>query len=266
MDELIPEIIAELKKSIIGEIKTDPITRILYSTDASIHQIKPLGVVFPRDGDELTRVVTICHQYHIPIIPRGSGTSLAGQAIGAGLVIDCSRYINKLIKINPEEKIAVVEPGLILDDLNRDAKKYNLRFGPDPASSERATMGGCIGNNATGAHSIIYGMTSDHIISTDVILSDGTATTFQAITLDEASHLASDASGFSKSKLEKQIYATALHIRGEYQGDIKKSYPLTWRRVSGYNLNYLLPWSPTFPRSGILMQLHTHPCYQIQLI
>jgi FAD/FMN-containing dehydrogenase/Fe-S oxidoreductase len=247
MDELNPEIIAEIKKSISGEIKTDKVTRILYSTDASIHQINPLGVVFPRDGDELRRVVDICHQFHVPLIPRGSGSSLAGQAIGAGLIIECSRYLNKLVAINQEEQTAVVEPGLILDDLNREAKKYNLRFGPDPASSERATLGGCIGNNATGAHSIIYGMTSDHIISVEAILADGSVTIFKAISLDEANLLAGSASDSSISKLERQFYASALQIRSEYQEDIKRSYPHTWRRVSGYNLNYLIPWSPTYP-------------------
>jgi FAD/FMN-containing dehydrogenase/Fe-S oxidoreductase len=247
MDELIPEFIAELNNSISGEIKTDPITRVLYSTDASIHQIMPLGVVFPRDGDELRQVVCLCHQYHVPLIPRGSGSSLAGQVVGNGLVIDCSRYINQLVAINQEEQTAIVEPGLILDDLNREAQKYNLHFGPDPASSERATLGGCIGNNATGAHSIIYGMTSDHILSAEVILADGTATTFETISIEEAAKRSKWEQNTKNSILEKQIYGTALQIRSEYQDEIRKCYPITWRRVSGYNLNYLLPWSPTYP-------------------
>src|SRR4030043_1775574 len=156
MSQLPQEFVEKLKSSIKGEVKTDPVTRVLFSTDASIHKIEPLGVVFPRNVDELIPITQICGQYKIPIIARGSESGLAGQSIGKGLIVDCSRYLNRVIEINPEELTATVEPGLILDDLNREAKKYSLQFGPDPASSERATLGGWIGNNAAGAHSILY--------------------------------------------------------------------------------------------------------------
>jgi FAD/FMN-containing dehydrogenase/Fe-S oxidoreductase len=259
MDELIPEIVAKLKSSITGEVKTDPITRVLYSTDASIHKIKPMGVVFPRNVDELISIVKLSKEYNIPLVPRGSGSSLAGQAVGSGLIIDCSRYINRLVDINREERTAVVEPGLILDDLNREAKKYNLRFGPDPASSERATLGGSIGNNATGAHSIIYGMTADHIISSEVILADGTVVTLKPVTIDDAQRIAKGVINTVSSNIERQIYQSALKIRNEYQEDIENSWPQTWRRVSGYNLNYLLPWSPTTPPQWDLDQIPYPP-------
>jgi len=259
MDELIPEIVAKLKSSIKGEIKTDPVTRVLYSTDASIHKIEPMGVVFPRNIDELIPIVKLSSQYNIPLIPRGSGSSIAGQSIGSGLIIDCSRYINRLVHINPEEQTAIIEPGLILDDLNREAKKYNLRFGPDPASSERATLGGSIGNNATGAHSILYGMTSDHILSSEVILADGTVTTLKPISMEDARRIANGVINTTSSKIERQIYQSALQIRNEYVEDIKKSWPLTWRRVSGYNLNYLIPWSPTSPPQWDLGQIPYPP-------
>ncbi len=262
MDELLPEIIAKLKSSITGEVKADPVTRVLYSTDASIHKIEPLGVVFPQNTDELSSIVNISNQYNFPLIPRGSGSSLAGQAIGRGLVIDCSRYINKLVRIDQEEQTAIVEPGLILDDLNREAKKYNLRFGPDPASSERATLGGCIGNNATGAHSILYGMTADHIISIEVVLADGTVTTFKQESMDVARQIATSGISATTSNLEKGIYQAALHVQSEYHEDIKKSWPLTWRRVSGYNLNYLIPWSPSYPPQWELDQLPYPPVLQ----
>lgn len=247
MDELIQEIVAKLQSTIAGEVKTDDVTRVLYSTDASIHKIKPLGVVFPRNTDELISIVNVCNQYNIALIPRGSGSSLAGQAIGSGLIIDCSRYINKLVRINREEQSAIVEPGLILDDLNHEAKKYNLRFGPDPASSERATLGGCIGNNATGAHSILYGMTADHIISSEVVLADGTVTTFKPIAMEDVLQITKGVINTTFSNIEKHIYQSALRVQKEYQEDIKKRWPITWRRVSGYNLNYLIPWSPTYP-------------------
>ena len=247
MDNLSSEIVTKIKNSITGEVKTDPITRVLYSTDASIHKMEPLGVVFPRNVGELEAIVTLAAEYHIPLIPRGSGSSLAGQSIGNGLIIDCSRYLNKLISVNREEKTAIVEPGLVLDDLNRAVKRYDLQFGPDPASSERATLGGCIGNNAAGAHSILYGMTADHIISTEVVLADGVVSTLRSITLDEAGLIVGDKRNMTASRIEKNIYQSALHIRSEYNEDIRKSWPITWRRTSGYNLNYLIPWSPTIP-------------------
>src|SRR4030042_2221516 len=247
MDHLSSEIVAKLKSSITGEIKTDRVTRLLYSTDASIHKIEPLGVVFPQTIDELQIIVTLAQQYHIPLIPRGSGSSLAGQSIGNGLIIDCSRYINKLVNINQEERTAVVEPGLILDDLNRVVRKYDLVFGPDPASSERATMGGCIGNNAAGAHSILYGMTADHIISAEVVLANGSVTNLKPISWNEAEIISSGGGSKITSSIEMNIYRAAIKIRREYQEDIRKSWPVTWRRTSGYNLNYLMPWSPTSP-------------------
>jgi FAD/FMN-containing dehydrogenase/Fe-S oxidoreductase len=256
---LLPEIIAQLQSSITGEIKTDPVTRVLYSTDASIQKIEPLGVVFPRNTDELFPIVEICNQYHIPVIARGSGSGLAGQAIGAGLIIDCSRFTNRLISINPEELTATVEPGLILDDLNRAVEKYDLQFGPDPASSERATLGGCIGNNAAGAHSILYGMTADHILSADVVLADGSATSFKPVTTEFAHQISENSVNANYSRIEKGIYRAALNIQTDYVDEIKKRWPQTWRRSSGYNLNYLIPWSPTSPPQWDMNQLPYPP-------
>ena len=247
MNQLPQEFVEKLKSSIKGEVKTDPVTRVLYSTDASIHKIEPLGVVFPCNLEELETIVKLCDQYTIPLIPRGSGSSLAGQSIGDGLIIDCSRYLNKLVEINQEGKYVVVEPGLILDDLNRTVKKYDLQFGPDPASSERATLGGCIGNNAAGAHSILYGMTADHIISAEVVLADGSVSTLKPISIHEAIRLSSRNIPQSNSVIEQNIYQSAMRIRSEYPDEIKKTWPNTWRRTSGYNLNYLIPWSPTQP-------------------
>ena len=256
---LLPEVVAQLQHSITGEIKTDPVTRVLYSTDASIQKIDPLGVVFPRNIDELIPIVEICNRFDIPVIARGSGSGLAGQAIGAGLIIDCSRYTNRLVSVNPEERTAIIEPGLILDDLNRGVKKYGLQFGPDPASSERATLGGCIGNNAAGAHSILYGMTADHIHSADVVLADGSVCVFMPVTIDSAHQISEKAINPRILPIESEIYRTALKIRTDYVDDIKQSWPLTWRRSSGYNLNYLLPWSPTLPPQWNSSQLPYPP-------
>jgi FAD/FMN-containing dehydrogenase/Fe-S oxidoreductase len=229
------------------EIRTDQSTRWLYSTDASIYQIEPFGVAFPHTLDDLTTVVSLAAQYRIPILARGAGSSLAGQAIGAALIIDCSRYLTKIHEINVVRDNGQVtsgqitaEPGIILNVLNQAASRFRLQFGPDPASAERATLGGSLANNATGAHSILYGMSADHLLSVEVILADGSVTTFSE------REVPSDAS-LSTSTIESGIYAAAKHIRGKYADDIRTHWPKVWRRASGYNINYLLPWSPSIP-------------------
>jgi FAD/FMN-containing dehydrogenase/Fe-S oxidoreductase len=262
----ISDIFAKLQKSIAGEVRIDKASRILYSTDASIYQIEPIGVIFPRSLDDLCAVVEIADQHNAPILARGAGTSLAGQAIGRAWIIDCSRYLNKIIDINSEDMTAVVEPGVILDDLNRHASTHGLRFGPDPASSERATIGGCIANNAAGANSILYGMAADHLISADVVLADGSQTTFESLMVEEVLRKAGVKDSedikidqippgeFEKRlkfscpvTLEANIYRTALLIQQQLSSAIQENWPKTWRRASGYNLNYLLPWSPSSP-------------------
>ena len=235
------EFVNQLKKMIVGELRTDLATRKLYSTDGSIYQIEPLGVVFPRVADDLPAIVQLAADHKIPILPRGSGSSLAGQAIGPALIIDCSRHLNRLIEINPEEYTATVEPGLILTGLNRAVAKIGLQFGPDPASADRASMGGCVGNNAAGAHSIVYGMVVDHLQSAEVVLSDGSLAKFETQSLDAAERLSNQHSRLG------DFYRAALKIRTDYSAAIHQNWPQTWRRVSGYNLNYLLPWSPSQP-------------------
>ena len=265
-NSLIFDMANNLQRSIAGEVHIDKAARILYSTDASIYQIEPIGVIFPRSLDDLSAIVEIAAQYKSPILARGSGSSLAGQAIGHAWIVDCSRYLNRLVEINPEEKTAVVEPGVILDDLNRQSSLHGLRFGPDPASAERATMGGSIANNAAGANSIIYGMAADHLISAEVVLADGSLATFGRVKIDHAfrkagigeekdfSNKINDTS-MEESKwginfagtLEANIYRSVLYIRHNYAAAIQNNWPNTWRRASGYNLNYLLPWSPSKP-------------------
>src|SRR5512138_1816134 len=169
-----PDVAAELRKRISGELRLDRASRILYSTDASIYQIEPLGVLFPRNSDDLQAAVELAARFRIPIVARGAGTSLAGQAIGEGLIVDCSRWLERILAIDAERGLATVEPGVVLADLNREAGRHGLQFGPDPASAERATMGGVVASNGTGAHSVLYGMAADHVVSSSVLLSDGT--------------------------------------------------------------------------------------------
>src|SRR6185369_10221027 len=217
------EFLYELHKHFTGDIRTDLASRILYSTDASIYQIEPTGVVLPRTQEDLIAAVELAAKYKIPILPRGAGTSLAGQAVGQALILDCSRYLNQIVDINPETRTAVVEPGVILSTLNLAAARYGLMFGPDPASAERATIGGVIANNATGAHSIVYGMSADHLISADVVMADGSLGVLgQRSTLDNS--------------LISKLHSSALEIREKYVAAITKTWPRTWRNSAGYRL------------------------------
>ncbi len=245
---LSPDFLAEFQKISTCDLRTDAATRVLYSTDASIYQIEPLGVVIPRTQDDLIAAVELAAKYRVPILPRGSGSSLAGQAIGNALILDCSRYLDKIVEINPETHAAKVEPGVILSTLNRAAAKQGLMFGPDPASAERATVGGVIGNNATGAHSILYGMTADHLLSADVILSDGSLATLGEVDIRDS--VLDNQNPNIESRMSNIINA-AFEIREKYAEAIKSHWPTTWRNSAGYRLNYLLPWSATQPPQWI---------------
>lgn len=222
------EFLDELKKRFTGDLRLDSASKVLYSTDASIYQIEPLGVAIPKTQDDLIAAVELAVKYAVPILPRGSGSSLGGQAIGQALILDCSRFLDSIILIDPDAHTATVEPGVILSDLNQAAAIFGLMFGPDPASAERATMGGVIGNNATGAHSILYGMSADHLVSADVILGDGSSETW-------------DERGVSK------LSQVTLNMPEKYTAAIKQNFPRSWRNSAGYRINYLLPWSPSVP-------------------
>lgn len=235
------EVKFELEKNIEGEVRIDPASRILFSTDASIYQVEPMGVVFPKQKDDLTAILEICSKNGVPVLPRGSGSSLAGQTVGEALVIDCSRFLNQIEEINPEEKTAWVQPGLVLSTFNKALAKYNLQFGPDPASADRATLGGICGNNSTGAHSISFGMAADHLRAVDLVLADGSNETFTSYSLEEISKISQG------NSIKARLFLTALEIRDLYAEVIKDKWPKTWRNSSGYPLNYLIPWSDTQP-------------------
>src|SRR3990172_5245136 len=240
-NELLAQFATDIRREGLGELRLDPVARKLYSTDASIYQIEPLGVAFPRHEDDLVGIVGLANKFLVPIFPRGSGTSLAGQTIGPAIVVDFSRYLNQVLEINPEERAAWVQPGLVLNAFNSQVLQSKLIYGPDPASSDRATFGGMLGNNSTGAHSISYGMTSDNVLAVDVVLADGTQARLESVKMQEA---------FSRGEaetLEGSLYREALQIREQRAENIKKHWPRTWRRASGYSLNYLLPWSPSRP-------------------
>ncbi len=228
------------------EARFDPISRTLYSTDASNHRVLPLAVAFPRHGDEVAEIVSLAAGLDIPVLPRGAGTSLGGQAVGPFLILDTARHLDRILEINPETRTARVEPGVVCRTLNRAAGAYRLHYGPDPASADRATFGGMIGNNATGAHSIRYGMTADHLTRAQVVVGDGSLVTLSAVEAGEAERRSRG------SGLEAGIYRTALELRGELPSVLSDRWPKTWRRSSGYGLDYLAGHHPHAPAAWYL--------------
>ena len=155
------------------DVRHDRLSRALYSTDASVYQIVPLMVAFPAMADDVVAAVRVCGQFGVPITARGGGTSQAGQPIGAGVILDCSRHFDRVLEINPAERWVRVEPGCVLDDLNLALKPHRLQFAPDISTSNRATIGGMIANNSSGARSVLYGKTIDHVLELKTVLSDG---------------------------------------------------------------------------------------------
>src|SRR5262245_27301846 len=174
-----------LRRHIAGEVRFDDMSRRLYSTDASIYQIEPIGVVIPKTAEDIQTTVQVCAETRIPITARGGGTSLSGQSIGPGVVLDCSKDLNHIVDIDAALRTARIQPGVILDQLNRAAAVHGLQFGPDVATASRANLGGMIGNNSAGAHSIIHGKTLDHVRRLRVVLADGKTTHFGPLSLKD---------------------------------------------------------------------------------
>ena len=233
-NEATSDLVAELRRHISGDVHSDAFTRTLYSTDASIYQIEPLGVVIPRNHEDVLAAVEIAARHRVPVLPRGSGSSLAGQTVGTALVIDFSRHLDQLFEVNTEENWALVQPGMVLDAFNKRVAPLGLQYGPDPASSDRATFGGMMGNNSAGSHSILYGLTVDHIQDVSAVLSDGTAARFGPLSKAEL------AAKLELSGMEGDIYRGIAGIVERNEDEIKTGYPKTWRRVSGYNLDRLV--------------------------
>jgi len=227
-----PDIAADLRERIKGDVRFDTYTRTLYSTDASIYDITPIGVVMPKSVEDVVAVHQYATENEIPILPRGGGSSLSGQAIGEAIIMDFTRHLNEILEINAEEKWVRVEPGVILDDLNRALRPHGLKFGPDPASSSRAAVGGLVGNNSTGAHSVIYGMTADHVESLDVILPGGERATVRSVERDckEFTELTQGETPLGK------ILRGLVEIGDEYAFECATRFPKIRRNVAGYNL------------------------------
>ena len=167
------QLIAELQRQIKGEVLFDQVSRMLYRTDASLYEIEPEGVVVPRDKEDVRQAVELAAQHQVPLLPRGGATSLAGQTVGAAIHLDFSKYMNQVVGFDKANKWVRVQPGLVLDELNAFLRPHGLLFGPDVSTSSRANLGGMIGNNSCGAHSLIYGKTIDHVLELRCLLADG---------------------------------------------------------------------------------------------
>ncbi|HEV8415961.1 MAG TPA: FAD-linked oxidase C-terminal domain-containing protein [Bryobacteraceae bacterium] len=219
----------ELERQIQGEVRFDTITRALYSTDASVYMIRPLGVVIPKNREDVIRIVQICGRMRCPLTMRGGGTSQAGQAIGEGLQVDTSKYFNRVLEVNAEERWARVEPGVVLDELNAQLAPLGLRFAPDISTASRATIGGMMANNSAGARSVLYGKTIDHVLEQTVVLADGSIAEFREIPRDDVPQ--------GDANMEARCYQTVLRLAAEHADEIDRRYPKVLRRVGGYNLN-----------------------------
>jgi FAD/FMN-containing dehydrogenase/Fe-S oxidoreductase len=237
---------AELAARLSGEVRFDQTARMLYSTDASNYQIEPIGVVLPRTLDDAIATVELAASHGVPLLPRGGGSSLAGQAVGAALVIDFSKYLSRVLDLNQEARTVTVEPGINLDLLNKQLKSSGLMFGPDPSSSNRATVGGVIGNNSAGAHSILYGMTSDHIRSLRLALPEGGVVELGPATPADLALRAEqpDATG--------RLLAALLAYREKNHELIARDFPPHWRRATGYSLDQLLKPDAAFNPARLL--------------
>ena len=232
----VAEYLAELAQQTASDIRTDRFSRVLYSTDASIYQVLPHAVVLPRTVEQLQAAVELAAKHRVPILPRAGGSSLAGQTVGEAVILDLTRHLDRVLEVNQEEQWVRVQPGVVLDPLNIHLHRYGLQFGPDPASSNRAAMGGIVANNATGSHSILYGMTADHVLETGVFLSDGSSAHFGPVE-NESLEQRAQLPGY-----EGQIYReiSALVSSAKNQDIIRNDTPKHWRRCGGYNLDRLI--------------------------
>jgi len=232
----LPDFLNELQKQAAGELRTDLYSRILYSTDASLYQVMPYGVLFPKSTDDLQAAVELAAKYKIPLLPRTSGSSLAGQAVNEALAIDMTTHLDQVLEVNQEESWVRVQPGVVLDSLNLQLRPLGLQFGPDPASSNRAAIGGIVANNSTGSHSILYGMTADHLLETEVILADGSLAHFGFLEPQDLQRK------LVQDDFEGRVYQQINAIVGDpaNQQIIREGTPRHWRRCGGYNIDRLM--------------------------
>lgn len=230
----------QLKTRLDGDLFTDNVQRVLYATDASQYREMPLAVARPKNKDDIRKIIAFAHENGTSVIPRGAGTSLAGQVVGPGIVVDMSKYMNRMLEFNAEEKWIWVEPGVVLAELNLFLAKHNLQFGPETSTANRCVIGGMLGNNSCGLHSLAYGSVREHVLEVEAILTDGSETTFKALTKEEFQLKLNG----NPNQLEKAIYENIHSILSvpENQKEIRDHFPdpRVSRRNMGYAIDVLL--------------------------
>ena len=224
-----------LMKKISGEIRFDNGSRALYATDSSNYRQIPIGVVVPKTVDDVVQTISVCREYSAPVLSRGGGTSLAGQCCNVAVVLDFSKYLNKILELNARDGFARVEPGIVLDDLRAEAEQHHLTFAPDPSTHNHCTLGGMIGNNSCGVHSVMAGKTVENIEELEVVTYDGLRLHVGQTSDEELAEI------IREGGRRGEIYLGLKTLRDKYAGLIRKKYPKIPRRVSGYNLDQLLP-------------------------
>jgi len=229
------ELETELKREVRGEVRFDRGSRVLYATDASNYRQIPIGLVVPRDVDDVIAAVGVCRKYGAPILARGAGTSLAGQCCNVAVVFDFTKYVNRILEVDPHKTIARVQPGVVLDTLRNQAEINHLTFAPDPSTHNRCTIGGMIGNNSCGTHSLLGGKTVDNVEELRILLYDGTQLTVGPTPESDLDFIV------QQGGRRGQIYSKLRTIRDQYGDLIRAKFPRIPRRVSGYNLDELLP-------------------------
>ncbi len=226
-----------LSAAVSGEVRFDAGTRAMYANDFSIYRAVPIGVVIPKGPEDVISGVAVCREHGAPVLPRGTGTAPSGQTTNVAVVFDYSKYYNQILELDPESMRARVQPGVICDQLRNAAEEYHLTYGPDPATHEYCTFGGMLGNNSCGTHSLMAGKTSDNVIELDVLLYDGTRMRVGATPDDELERI------IAKGGRQGQIYEQLRQLRDEVADRVRQEFPDIPRRVSGYNLDELLPES-----------------------
>ena len=229
------ELAVALRRSVSGEVRFDDGSRALYATDGSNYRQVPIGVVLPRNADDVIAAGALCRQFGAPLLCRGGGTSLAGQCCNVAVILDFSKYMAGILEVDPVRRIARVQPGVILDHLRAAAEKHQLTFAPDPATHNRCTLGGMIGNNSCGVHSVMAGKTDDNIDELEILTYDGLRMKVGQTSSEELER------NIAEGGRRGEIYAKLGAIASTYGDLVRQRYPNIPRRVSGYNLNYLLP-------------------------
>ena len=240
-----PDLLAALDARVEGEVRFDSYTRNLYATDASAYKQLPIGVVAPVSTDDVRAVMTYCARNDIPVLPRGGGTSLAGQAVNEAVVLDFKKEMDAVLDVDPDARTVRAQPGITLARLDDRLAGHGLKYAPDPAWGDKSVLGGCIGNNSTGAHSLKYHKADGYLESVEAVLADGTVTEFGWMGVEElherADWITETVNGDgTPDDLEDRIYAEVSRILREEREEIRRQYPALKRNVSGYNLDRLL--------------------------